>query len=68
MRDSVYECYREAGAPDNILIRKLPTGHKFIDEFKWEAYARLKEHFGMVPDPDNTLSMISAMAVSRRYV
>ena len=52
VRDSVYECYREAGAPDNILIRKLPTGHKFIDEFKWEAYARLKDYFGMTPDPE----------------
>ena len=51
-RDSVYEIYREAGAPDSILIRKLATGHKFIDEFKWEAYARLKEHFGMIPDPE----------------
>jgi len=52
VRNSVYECYRESGASDSILIRKLATGHKFIDEFKWEAYARLKEHFGMVPDPE----------------
>ena len=41
--------YREAGAEDNLILRTHKCGHHFIDEFKWFAYRRLKEHFGMQP-------------------
>lgn len=47
--DHAHKCYQEANAPDNILIRKRDCGHRFVDEFKWEAYKRLKERFGILP-------------------
>ena len=36
--------------PENLLIRKLDHGHRFADEFKWEAYKKLKEYFGILPE------------------
>ena len=42
--DFAYECYRREGVSENILIRKLEVGHRFADEFKWEAYKKLKEY------------------------
>jgi len=46
--DYAVSCYEEANAPENILIRELDCGHRFADEFKWEAYRRLKEYFGIL--------------------
>jgi hypothetical protein len=41
--------YKARGVPGNFLLRMPPHQHHFLDEFKWEAYTRLKEHFGMLP-------------------
>ncbi len=43
----VQRFYEEDGAPNNAVLRIAPCHHHFLDEFKWEAYARLKKHFGM---------------------
>jgi hypothetical protein len=43
------EFYGSQGVPGNFLLRAPRHQHYFLDEFKWEAYARLKEHFGMLP-------------------
>ena len=57
--DFAHDSYRQVGAPDNLLICKMRAGHRFADEFKWEAYKRLKEHFGILPErkPESLLSM-----------
>ena len=47
--DFAYRCYREVGAADNLVIRRMDAGHRFADEFKWESYKRLKEYFGVLP-------------------
>jgi hypothetical protein len=39
--------YGEKGAPENLILRILPCGHHFLDQFKWEAYYKLKQYFGM---------------------
>jgi hypothetical protein len=39
--------YAEKGAPENLILRILPCGHHFLDQFKWEAYYKLKQYFGM---------------------
>ena len=47
--DYAHRCYQEANAPDNIWIWKYDCGHQFADEFKWQAYKRLKAYFGILP-------------------
>ena len=47
IHSSAGKFYEAAGAPDNLLLRVAPCSHHFLDEFKWEAYTRLKKHFGM---------------------
>ncbi|MEW6686197.1 MAG: acetylxylan esterase [Candidatus Edwardsbacteria bacterium] len=39
--------YEKMNVADNLVLRIKPCHHVFIDEFKWEAYARLKEYFGI---------------------
>ena len=39
--------YARANAEENLVLRLLPCGHYFHDDFKREAYARLKLHFGL---------------------
>lgn len=34
--------YEELGSGDRLVLRTLPCGHYFHDQFKWEAYARLR--------------------------
>jgi len=36
--------------PENLILRIHNCGHHFLDEFKWEAYATLRRHFGMDED------------------
>jgi len=62
--ERAYRCYEEVDAPQNILIRELDCGHRFADEFKWEAYRRLKEHFGMYK-PRELLSLRSVVEKAR---
>lgn len=59
-----YSCYEKANAPENILIRELDCGHRFADEFKWEAYKRLKEHFGIFT-PREPVSLMSVVKEAR---
>jgi len=40
--------YEEKGMPENLILRILPCGHHFLDQFKWEAYYKLKQYFGML--------------------
>jgi len=47
--DFTRDCYERQGAAANLLLRKLECGHRFVDAFKWEAYKRLKEYFGVLP-------------------
>jgi len=53
--------YEAEGVPDNLLLRVAPCPHHFLDEFKWEAYARLKKHFGMT----DTVERLSLAEVLR---
>jgi len=39
--------YGEKGVPENLILRTPPCGHHFLDQFKWEAYYKLKQYFGM---------------------
>jgi len=39
--------YGEKGVPENLILRILPCGHHFLDQFKWEAYYKLKQYFGI---------------------
>ena len=39
--------YEADGAPENLIFRRMKYAHYFPEEFKREAYKRLKEHFGM---------------------
>lgn len=57
-------CYREAEAPENLVIRWHNCGHKFVDEFKWEAYRLLKEHFGILSER-SPVSLIEALEEAR---
>ena len=63
--DYAHDCYSKVGAPDNVLIRKLDVGHRFADEFKWEAYKKLKEYFGILPER-NSVSLVSMAEDARR--
>ena len=63
--DYAHRCYQEAGAPENIVIRKYDCSHRFVDEFKWEAYKRVKELFGILPER-NHVSLTSIAEEARR--
>ncbi len=63
--DFAHRCYEKVGAPDNLLNRKFPCGHRFVDEFKWEAYKRLKEHFGILPERE-PVSLMEVAEEARR--
>jgi dienelactone hydrolase len=73
----VEDCYRFArgiyegkGAPENLILRILPCGHHFLDQFKWEAYYKLKQHFGMAGVRESLLLkniLMSAQAGAWRY-
>jgi len=39
--------YARSNAEDDLVLRLLPCGHYFHDDFKREAYTRLKLHFGL---------------------
>lgn len=39
--------YDKLSSSENLLLRTPPCGHYFHDEFKWEAYAKLKRYFHM---------------------
>jgi len=39
--------YAERGASDELMLWTPDCSHVFLDDFKWEAYARLKCLFGM---------------------
>ena len=52
--------YEAEGASDNLLLRVPPCPHHFLDEFKWEAYARLKKEFGMT-EPLERLSLAEVL-------
>ena len=41
--------YQEEGGPDRFVVRRPVCGHHFLNQFKWEAYRRLKDYFGMSP-------------------
>ena len=45
--DFVRPFYEDAGVPQNLVLRTPPCGHVFLDDFKREAYTRLKHHFGI---------------------
>jgi hypothetical protein len=50
--DSVAEAmkrYAQLGAESNLVMSTHKCGHACIDEFKWLAYQRLKQYFGMQP-------------------
>ena len=39
--------YEADGVPENLILRIHDCGHHFLDEFRWEAYSKLKLYFGM---------------------
>ena len=39
--------YEADGVPENLVLRIHNCGHHFLDEFKWEAFTRLRQYFGM---------------------
>jgi dienelactone hydrolase len=41
--------YRAMKAEGNLVVRTHKCGHHIVDDFKWYAYKRLKQHFGMQP-------------------
>jgi dienelactone hydrolase len=45
--------YEELGVEENLVLRMPPCAHHFLDGFKWEAYARLKQHFGIDDDREH---------------
>ena len=45
--DSARRFYEADGAAENLVLRILNCGHHFVDEFKWEAYTRLRRYFRM---------------------
>jgi hypothetical protein len=47
--------YEEANAKENLILRIGPCEHHFLDEFKWEAFYRLKRYFGFPFGPRETL-------------
>lgn len=49
--------YEEDGAAGSLVYRTLPYAHAFPDEFKREAYMRLKEYFGLLPEHDPHLDL-----------
>jgi dienelactone hydrolase len=49
--------YEEDGAAENIVYRTLSYAHAFPDEFKREAYMRLKGYFGLLPEHDSHLDL-----------
>jgi len=61
--DRAHRHYVELGAPDNLVLRVQPCEHHFADEFKWEAYARLREYFGLVP-PTERVSLKDVLAAA----
>lgn len=52
--------YADARVPQNLVLRMPPGGHYFQDEFKREAYYRLKQHFGML-SPRQSVSIESIL-------
>jgi dienelactone hydrolase len=55
LHNSAKEFYQEASCSQNLVLRIARCGHHFLDEFKWEAYARLKEYFGLQDIKDSVL-------------
>ncbi|NKB67462.1 MAG: hypothetical protein GKR89_10405 [Candidatus Latescibacteria bacterium] len=42
--------YQADGAAENLVLRIHQCGHHFLDDFKWEAYSRLKQYFKIDTD------------------
>ena len=42
--------YEADGVPENLVLRFHNCGHHFLDEFKWEAYAKLRAYFGLAEE------------------
>ena len=59
------EFYEADGKPDNLILRTPNCGHHFLDVFRWEAYMRLKEHFG-IPDGKERKSLVQILNSARQ--
>ena len=62
--DFARQSYEAVGAAENLLIQRLDCGHRFIDEFKWTAYKRLKEYFDILPQ--RSMVSLAAMVADAR--
>lgn len=51
--------YEADGVPENLILKIHTCGHHFLDEFKWEAYAKLRQYFGM----DNNKKVIPLLRI-----
>ena len=55
-QDSIQRRYRSLGySGDLVNFSQVEHGHHFSDEFKVYAYARLRRHFGMVPQVEEVV-------------
>jgi hypothetical protein len=59
VHESGAQKYEELGAPENLQLHLLEGGHAFLDAFKWQAYARLKRHFGI--DAEQEVVLVDAV-------
>ena len=63
--ESARRHWEAAGAADDLVLRVGRSGHVFVEDFKKEAYARLKRHFGIVPQKSD-VSLRSLLEAARQ--
>ena len=56
--------YEADRAAENLVLSRHDCGHHFLDEFKWDAYARLRQYFGM-DQPRRAVSLTAVVEDAR---